>query len=120
MSRLAERTTSLRVSEQLYKEELCPAFLASKPSHTLSVDFHWQLLTVNSLRGLNEILGEYGGHPLELIELEDPEKIEDYGTFRLWRRVRLKVRHNGEARSVRVFGAIVERNGRFKLLAYTM
>jgi hypothetical protein len=110
---------SLRVSEKLYKEELCPAFIASKPRHTLSVDFHWNLLKVNSITGLNEIMGDYGGRPMELVELEAPEKIEDYKTFKLWRRVRLKVRHNGEVKSIRVFGAIVERNSRFKLLAFT-
>lgn len=113
-----EALWSLPVSEQLYKEELCPAFLASKPRHTVPVDFHWQLLRINSLRGLNEILGEYGGRPLELIDVEKPEKIEEYGTFKLWRRVRLTVRCKGEVRSIRILGAIVERDGRFRLLAY--
>jgi hypothetical protein len=113
-----EALWSLRVSQELYENELCPAFIADKPRHTLSVRFHWNLLKVKSLRELSEILGEYGGLPLELVELEKPEKIEDYETFKLWRRVRLKVRYKDTVKSIRVFGAIVERKGRFKLLAY--
>jgi hypothetical protein len=110
----------LRVSEKLYKEELCPAFLASKPRHTMNVDFHWNLLQVNALEGMREILNRYGGQPIEYRGLEDPDEIEEYGTFRLWRRVRVRIQLEGKEKeiSARLFGAIVERNGRFKLLSY--
>jgi hypothetical protein len=111
---------ALRVSGKLYKEELCPAFLATKPRHSMGVDFHWQLLQVNCVRAVREIIEEYGGLDFEFLGLQEPEKIEDYSTFRLWRRVRVKVRIRGQEKihAIRVFGAIVERDGLYTLLAY--
>ena len=69
---------------------------------------------------VREIISRYGGLDLEFLGLEEPETIEDYGTFRLLRGVRVKVRIRGreDTRSLRLFGSIVERQGVYKLLAY--
>jgi hypothetical protein len=110
----------LRVSEKLYKEELCPAFIADKPRHTIPVDFHWRMLAANSTAGVHDALEEYGGRELEMVSLTF-ERIEPYETFSLLRGVKLTVRRRGSddaGQTMRELGPIVERDGRFTLLGY--
>jgi hypothetical protein len=110
----------LRVSKKTYTEILWPRFKSARhPDNTIPAKFHWFMLNSNCLDALGDIIDDYGGKELILISL-DHEKIVDYGTYKLWRRVFLKVRRKDSdtVEKVRLFGAIVELDGRFKLLAY--
>ncbi|MBN1417562.1 MAG: hypothetical protein JXP34_02235 [Planctomycetes bacterium] len=115
-----ETLQRVRVTEQVYEEVLWPAFpQAKRPENTIPADFHWMLLDTRSRNGIRDALVENGGRAWDLVAVE-PEGIEDYGTYRLWRRVRLRVRprEGGEERTIRPFGSMVERDGRFQVLGY--
>ncbi len=109
---------ALRVTERRYKEELCPAFIAKKPRHTVPIEFHWRMLAAGNAKGLAELLADHGGRQLELVEV-CRDRLEEYGTFRLWRDVTLAVREANDRRGeIHALRSFVERAGRFALLSY--
>ncbi|MFN0057008.1 MAG: hypothetical protein ACKVX7_01000 [Planctomycetota bacterium] len=113
----------LRVTEAVYRTELWPEFEAELVRNTAPVSFHWLLLDTESRSGLSGALGDYMGQQLSLVEVV-PERLVEYKRFRLWKRVQLKVRTSRGADApervelVRVFGSLIEIDGRFWILSY--
>ncbi len=110
---------ALRVTEREYKELLFPEFPAAGPGRTTPVDTHWYLLDMKSVKGLQEAVRDYGGENLELLEVTPAGGVEEYKTFRLLKKVSLKVRRpSGEQAQLRIFGSIVVLDGQYKLLSF--
>ena len=110
---------ALRITESEYKKYLFPEFPATRAGTDTNVDFHWEYLNVRSFRGMQDALDEFGGMDLELLDIIT-EGVDEYPTYHLLNKVRLKVRRkpDGEERVIRVFGSIVELDGQYKLLAF--
>ncbi len=109
-----------RVTKKMYTETIWPRFPASQnPKNTIPADFHWFMLDKNSVKGVMRIVNEYGGRQWGFVSLQ-PERVEEYETYKLWRKVKVTIKENTTQteRTVQLFGSMVELDGRFKLLAY--
>lgn len=111
---------ALLVEEKEYEEVLWPGFVEQRP-HLAKQRWklHWYLLANKSIAGSGDLLQRYKGvKKLEIISMTH-EKIEDYGKFKLWRNVYLELSLDGKkTEKRRLFGAIIERDGKFYLLSY--
>ncbi len=110
---------ALRITEREYKDLLFPELPAAGPGQTIPVDTHWYLLDMKSLKGLREVIQDYGGEKLELLEVIPTGGVEEYKTFKLLKKVELRVRRpNGEESRIRVFGSIFVLDGQFKVVSF--
>ena len=114
-----DQLTRLRVTYREYSELLFPHFDAAKPPRNIPVEFHWKMLDTKSIVGAREAVQIYGGQEFELLEVL-PEGVDEYPTFKLLRKVRLKLRRvsDGKVDTVTIFGSIVEMGSRYKLLSF--
>jgi hypothetical protein len=111
----------LRITKREYVELLFPEFpMARDPRNTVTPEFAWFLLDSKSRSGLNEALQDHGGQRLELLEVIVSEGIEEYDSFRLHKKVKLRVGspEKDEEAVIRLFGSVVELDGQFKILSY--
>lgn len=83
-------------------------------------DFVWSLNETNSRKGLNQLLGTYGGLTLELVSVNFTEEPEVYESFTLHPGVEVEVRRTdtGEEGILPSFDVMVEYGGSWKLLNY--
>lgn len=116
----ASLLASLRVTEREYKEILFPEFPAAQPGSNLPVDFHWQHLDIRSRAGIEEALSQFGGEDYELLEVIPTQGIDEYKTFKVLKKVQLKVvrKKDGEVSQIRVFGSVVELDGQYKIIGF--
>lgn len=96
-----------------------PSTPASMPPYGLGPDVMWYLITENSNKGLGVILEKLGGKRIPIQRRScDPAKPE--GENRVYYPCQFVLRGpSGDTVSARLFGPIVERGGRFKLLSLT-
>jgi hypothetical protein len=79
----------------------------------------WFRMTEGSARGLGRLLRRHEGRPLDVVShaCEATPKREGPNTF--WERCRVRhVRAPGDTVSERLFGSILERDGRYKFVGY--
>lgn len=114
------RLEALCIDETEYREEFWPDFVRTKHRNTIPVEFQWNLLQMNTGKGLRRVLADFGGRSFEL-EAVVPESITDYGSFQVWNRVRLEVVERGQTQpqSIKVFGSLFEAHGRFLAFGYS-
>jgi len=78
----------------------------------------WFLHLQGSQTGLSRALARYGARPLVLLGYQcAPEPVRE-GANRFWHGCVLRLSASGEASEIRLFGAVLERAGRFKLHSY--
>jgi hypothetical protein len=79
----------------------------------------WFLQSQASEKGVSRALNRFGGQALDArgYTCASPPRVEGGNT--IWDDCRLHVRANGDTSSIRLFGGVIERDGRFKLLSYS-
>jgi len=80
---------SLQVTRQEYEQLLWPAL---PDREYMPFDFVWSLTGPRSRKARGEVMGEFGGLPLELVRVELGEEVEEYPEFTLYREARMTVR----------------------------
>jgi hypothetical protein len=94
-----------------------PSTPTSMPPYGLGPDVMWYLISENSKKGLNVVLAKLGGSKLPIRSHScDPAKIEGENLIHYPCRFVLGG-PSGDTLTARLFGPIVERDGRFKLLS---
>lgn len=113
------RMHQLLIDEATYLEKLWPSFEAEKPANTIPAQFHWDLLEMKSLGGIIDMTREHAGRGYRLRTVTY-EFVKDYVLFKLYRHTRVIVEDplTGENLELRLFGDIVEIDGKHKLLSY--
>lgn len=93
-----------------------PASTYSKPPYKQSPALLWFLMRQESEKGISRLVQRYGGRPTGFSRYHcNPEpKVE--GDVKLWEGCQVTWRL--QPSPLRAFGAIIERNGRFKFLSY--
>ncbi|HEX5580223.1 MAG TPA: hypothetical protein VFX39_01525, partial [Gemmatimonadaceae bacterium] len=80
----------------------------------------WFIQLENSQKGASRVLGRYGGRALHAAGYQcDAEPVAS-GENRLWSNCVLRLAPPGQdTTEIRLFGGIIEREGRYKLFSYT-
>jgi hypothetical protein len=74
----------------------------------------WLLIEQNGLKGETRLLRRYGGRTLDIRSTECEEEPVVEGSNRLWELCRLVL---ASGASVRLFGSIIERDGRYRFVS---
>jgi hypothetical protein len=118
---LAQGDEAAMRSLRITKEEFCRYVFAELPASkvpNLTCDFAWQQGTLNSDKGLYEILPEHKGKHYELIAVRFEKGTISYDACHIHRDARLCVRdERGAEKELKLFGSILEINGKFKLFS---
>jgi hypothetical protein len=97
-----------------------PHHLYAAPPYQLDPAIFWMQLTAGSAKGLSRTLERLGGKELGFQTLDcrrDTLQVRG-GPIRVWSPCGVRYREGDSLRSRRLFGSIVEREGRFKLLSF--
>ncbi len=88
--------------------------------YQLSPGLLWFFIQNQSSRGITRALQRYGGRPLRYLRHRcDPEEPEVQGPNRVWTEcVVIRVGPEGALVEERLFGSILERQGRFKFVSF--
>lgn len=95
-----------------------PTTLQALPPYDLSPELLWFTLSRRSDQDLAVALAERGGSPLGYVRhaCADTARIE--GDNRIWGFCTVERRFSGQTSTERLFGLIIERDGRFKFVNY--
>lgn len=109
---------------RITKNEFCYYLWRELPASTLpnvTCDFAWSQATLNSLAGLNELLGYYNGRRFELVSVRFAGGSESYPSYTVHYDTRLTVRdESGNISEVKLFGSMLEMNGQYKLFSHVI
>jgi hypothetical protein len=111
----------LALDEEEFREQVWPDLPASRPERNLPFGYVWTDLRSKSEGSLAGTLGAHRGREYELISMTFTGETTRYNTFLVHREAELAVRdRGGEVRAVRLFGSVIEKNGRFKVFSYVV
>jgi hypothetical protein len=96
-----------------------PTTRFSSPPYTMSPALVWFQLENYGSKGLNRALARYGGRPLRAVDhtCPDPPQQEGENLIRHGCTIR-RIDEAGDTVGTSLFGAILERDGRFKFISY--
>lgn len=112
--------SELLVSRGEFAWLVFPDHRYARPPYDLDPGIFWLQIGAASAKGLGRVLERLGGEPLGFEALacrRDTLQITR-GAVRLWSPCELSYRQGGGVRTGRLFGTMVERDGRFKLLSF--
>lgn len=78
----------------------------------------WALMTAASSQGVNRVWQRHAGASLGFAGYQCDTEPETLGQNKIWKNCRVDVKSADGARSIRLFGPIIERAGEFKFLTY--
>lgn len=117
----ASALEGLALSEAEFRHSVYPALPASRPERNTSARFLWELMEPRSRNSLATTLRRYGGRRLALVSVDFLGQVTDYGPFRVHRETVLTLRdEDGERTVARLFGSMVEQDGRFKIYSFVV
>jgi hypothetical protein len=90
----------------------------TRPPYRQAPGLVWTLINEPSESGRRRLLERHGGKPLAIASVLCPGKPDVQGRNRLWKDCTLRYRSGDEMeRDGRLFGSIIERDGRFKFMS---
>jgi adenine-specific DNA methylase len=109
---------------RLTKDEFCQYVFPELPSSKLpnvTCDFVWQQATLKSLSGLSEMYPEHQGKKYEFVALRFEKGTDSYPTYNVHKETHLMVKdETGKQQELRLFGSILEMDGRYKLISFVI
>jgi hypothetical protein len=113
----AEVLDSLRVTREEYETLLWPVL---PDKEHVPFEFVWSLTGPRSRKARREVMGEYGGIPMELVRVDLGEKVEAYDEFVLYQEARMTVRRmdTGEEGMIPIMDVVVKMGGGWKFLNF--
>jgi hypothetical protein len=115
------RLRELSVSEGEFRAVVWPELPAARPERNLPVDYVWGDLRGKSEAGLRRIVTASGGRGYALVRLRYAGGTTPYCSYLIHREASVTVRDaDGREETLRLFGSILERNGRFKVFSYVV
>ena len=115
------RLQQLALNEDEFRDVVWPELPAARPERNLTADYVWRDLRSKSRVGLQALIAEYGGQPLQLVRVEYRGETTQYRTF-LVRRDAIVVARDDDGREqrLRLFGSVLQREGGFKIFSYNV
>jgi hypothetical protein len=115
------RLDELALSEEEFRTVVWPRLPSSRPEVGLPIDYAWGDLHAKSAGYLSATLASFAGQHFELIDVQFRGETTDYERFRVHRTSVLEVRgESGETTRVRMFGSMIELDGRVKVFSYVV
>ncbi len=107
------------VSKREFARYVWPSLPASRPGTNLSLDYVWNSLHTRSESGLRHTLASFQGRRLRLLSLRFAGETSDYGSAKVHRDTRLKVRdETGREMELDLFGSMLEVGGEYKIFSF--
>jgi hypothetical protein len=79
----------------------------------------WFIHTQNSEKGVGRVLDRFGGRRVGLRGYTCASAPRVEAENRIWDDCQLHIGTGGDTATVRLFGGVIERDGRFKMLSYS-
>jgi hypothetical protein len=115
----AKALEALALNADEFKKYYWPYSKWSKPEIRMPFEFIWGDLHQKSSFALAGVLGKYGGKKLEFISVRFSEETVSYSEAKVHGAPVLTVRNEeGEEGEVKIFGAVFELNGHYKIFSY--
>ncbi len=95
-----------------------PTSINVEPPYELGPGLAWFQLRNGSSKGISRLWRRYAGRSLSVVGFRCPDPPLDQGGNRIWTDCLLRRAVGGDTTSIRLFGAIVSRDGRYKFLSY--
>lgn len=116
--------TALRaaaLSEQEFREQVWPELPAARPERRLPFSYVWGDLRQKSEAALAAVLTTQGGKRLELVAVRFLGETTHYKSYIVRRKTEVTVKDPmGAEMQLRVFGSVLEKDGRFKVFSYIL
>jgi hypothetical protein len=109
--------SSLMITREEYETLLWPSL---PDREQMPFDFVWSTTGPRSRKARREVLGEYGGLPLELVRVDLGEDVESYERFTLYRDARMTVRRTdtGQEGTFPLMDVLVVMDGGWKFMNF--
>src|SRR6185503_20163338 len=107
---------SLALSRAEFAYLVFPDSKWSKPPYNQPPDIEWLLLSANSGGGLTRLLRRSGNFELLGYSCRQPAEMD--GAVKYWPGCLVRLRDGGRVREMKLFGSIVELDGRYKFRDY--
>jgi hypothetical protein len=109
----------LSLTEHEFREIVWPELPSSRPEVNLPVAYAWGTLAQNSQGSLATTIAAHGGRRYTLLKVRVTGRSTPYGSFTVHRDVTLDVVDDAGVRGqLRVFGSLLERDGRWKIFSF--
>jgi hypothetical protein len=96
-----------------------PSSPYTAPPYRQAPGLVWMMITGGSRAGYSRLLDRMGGRPLGFLGYRCATPPAREGPNRIWRDCALRVvRTSGDTVAMRLFGAIIEQRGRYKIVSY--
>lgn len=115
-----EGMDSLTITRFEHDSLLIPEMPIGKaPKEMTDINMAYVMMRRTNMKGLRRAVADYGGKKLEVVKVEFPKPLEDYGPFTVYRETIATVRDSTGAEFILpIFGSMVAARGRFKLAAF--
>lgn len=112
---------ALAINKEEFAEHVWPELPAARPERNLSPSFVWADLRQKSNVTLRDTLAAHGGKKYEFIGVRFLGETTQYDSYRVHRESELTVKDQGGVeRQMRVFGSVIEMDGRHKVFSYVI
>jgi hypothetical protein len=112
---------ALALTREEFTEHVWPELPAARPERNLSPSFVWGDLNQKSNVTLRNTLGAHGGKKYEFRSIRFLGETTQYDSYRVTRESELTVKDSaGSERQVRLFGSVLEKDGRYKVFSYVI
>ena len=89
----------------------------ARPPYRQAPDLVWLARSAATDKGFTRLMSRFGGKPLHFVGFTCPDSAEQQGSNTLWSGCVVARSERGDTTRLRMFGSIVERDGRFKFLS---
>jgi hypothetical protein len=111
---------SLALNENEFRNLVWPELPASRKERNLPFDYVWNDLAGKSEAHLRQRANDLRDHGYSFVSIAFKGNTDEYDNFRVFRDSELVLRgQQGEERK-RIFGSVIEQNGRFKVFSYVV
>jgi hypothetical protein len=120
-ARDVEGLSALAVGEDEFRELVWPKLPTSRPGRNIPWDYAWKDLHSKSRLQLLARSQEWKDRGFELVSVRFQGDTTDYETYRIYRKTVLTLRdRTGQETQARLFGSMIEQNGRYKVFSYVV